>query len=155
MKKFKVGKYYIFNKNRKKIGKVKIYALVEIDGILHAVFTYYLDAIKPIRTLPVEIEGETQIIHFGEAAGYYLSAAAPVLLKPAKFKVGKEYFFCDKTGSKVHVFINARYRDPIDHKIKVIANYTTFGKVHTDEKGDEIAKLYDGKIVNAKNEVKE
>lgn len=75
--------------------------------------------------------------------------------KPAKFKVGKEYFFCDKTGSKVHVFINAKYRDPIDHKIKVIANYTTFGKVHTDEKGDEIAKLYDGKIVNAENEVKE
>lgn len=155
MKKFKVGKYYIFDKNGKKIGKVKIYALVEIDGILHAVFTYYRDAIKPIRTLPIEIEGETQTIHFGEAAGYYLSAAAPVPLKPAKFKVGKEYFFCDDAGFKVHVFINAKYREPIGHKIKVIANYTTLGVVHTDEKGNEIAKLYDGKIVNAKNEVEE
>lgn len=75
--------------------------------------------------------------------------------RPAKFKAGKEYFFCDKTGSKVHVFINAKYRDPIGHKIKVVANYTTRGEVHTDEKGNEIAKLYDGKIVNAKNEVKE
>ena len=79
----------------------------------------------------------------------------PAIYRPARFKTGKEYFFCDAAGFKVHVFINAKYRDPIGHKIKVVANCTTLGEVHTDEKGDEIAKLSDGKIVNAKNEVKE
>lgn len=153
MKKFKVGKYYIFNKNGKKIGKVKIYALVEIDGILHAVFTYYLDAIKPIRTLPVEIEGETQTIHFGEAE-YYLSAAAPVPLKPAKFQVGKKYCFLPSIGRGYPVLINAKYRDPEDNKVKVVINGTTFNTVYTNKDGDERATFFNEEI-KAENEIKE
>ena len=151
MKKFKVGKYYIFDKNGKKIGKVKIYALVEIDGILHAVFTYYLDAIKPIRTLPVEIEGETQTIHFGDAAGYYLSAAAPVPLKPAKFKVGNKYKWVSNNGEST-VIINAKYRD--GNKVKVVIDDMTFSRVYTDEKGNERAYMLDDEI-KAEDEVKE
>lgn len=154
MKKFKVGKYYIFDKNGKKIGKVKIYALVEIDGILHAVFTYYLDAIKPIRTLPVEIEGETQTIHFGEAAGYYLSAAAPVTLMPAKFKVGKEYFYRNNEGFDEKIYINTKYKDPADKHLKVVFDLGVISVVHTDEDGNEILNAYRYKV-NAKNEMKE
>lgn len=163
MKKFKVGKYYIFNKNGKKIGKVKIYALVEIDGILHAVFTYYLDAIKPIRTLPVEIEGETQTIHFGEAAGYYLSAAAPVPLKPAKFQVGKKYHYFFDENDEGERFITARYKDPIDGRLKVVFSDEVY-EIYTDQDGNEYITFYENAIddeneteyeVNAKNEVKE
>lgn len=154
MKKFKVGKYYIFDKNGKKIGKVKIYALVEIDGILHAVFTYYLDAIKPIRTLPVEIEGETQTIHFGEAAGYYLSAAAPVQLKPAKFQVGKKYFCHNSHGYKIKIFINAKYKDPADNKLSVVFDGDVVKTVSTDQDGNETITFLNYKF-KAKNEAKE
>lgn len=154
MKKFKVGKYYIFDKNGKKIGKVKIHALVEIDGILHAVFTYYLDAIKSIRTLPVEIEGETQTIHFGEA-GWYLNADAPVLPKPIKFKVGKKYHYFFDENDEGERFITARYKDPIDGRLKVV-----FGddicEINIDQNGNE--ELYLTLLdveVKAGNEVKE
>lgn len=154
MKKFKVGKYYIFDKNGKKIGKVKIHALVEIDGILHAVFTYYRDAIKPIRTLPVEIEGETQTIHFGEAAGYYLSAAAPVSLKPAKFQVGKKYFCHNSHGYKIKIFINAKYKDPADNKLNVVFDGDVIRTINTDQDGNETITFLNYKF-KAKNEVKE
>ena len=157
MKKFKVGKYYIFNKNGKKIGKVKIYALVEIDGILHAVFTYYLDAIKPIRTLPVEIEGETQTIHFGEAAGYYLSAAAPVPLKPAKFQVGKKYFYYDDDDYENEIFINAKYIDPKDKAVTVVFEDVAVRIVKLDPDGNEYIDCNDSEdgSIKAINEVKE
>lgn len=156
MKEFKVGKYYIFDKNGKKIGKAKIHALVQIDGILHAVFTYYLVALKHVRTLPVEIEGETQTIHFGEA-GYYLSADTPVQPQVVKFKVGKAYVddrhdlyqvtnrYTDANGETYIVldnkFIGEVFKDKIDGEVvehtcfsnyekevasKVIAN-KTFG----------------------------
>ena len=151
MKKFKVGKYYIFNKNEKKIGKVKIYALIEIDGILHAVFTYYLDAIKPIRTLPVEIEGETQTIHFGEAAGYYLSAAAPVQLKPAKFKVGKQYTGTDSNNKQYSVVISAKYRDPQDNKVRVVVSNRFIEEIYTDKDDNERFSLVDD-VIKAENE---
>ena len=151
MKKFKVGKYYIFNKNEKKIGKVKIYALIEIDGILHAVFTYYLDAIKPIRTLPVEIEGETQTIHFGEAAGYYLSAAAPVSLKQAKFKVGKQYTGTDSNNKQYSVVISAKYRDPQDNKVRVVVSNRFIEEIYTDKDDNERFSLVDD-VIKAENE---
>lgn len=90
-KELKVGEYVIFDRNGKKTGKAKIHGFVLIDGILHAVFTYYIDGvIKHIRTLPVEIEENADAIHFG-GAGCYLTAASPVLPKPVKFKVGKIY----------------------------------------------------------------
>ena len=135
MKKFKVGKYYIFNKNGKKIGKVKIYALVEIDGILHAVFTYYLDEIKHVRTLPVEIEGETQTIHFGEAAGYYLSADAPVQHKIVKFKVGKVYI---DDGNDLYQLTN-RYTDANGETYIVLSN-KFIGEVFKDKIDGEVVE---------------
>lgn len=151
MKKFKVGKYYIFNKNGKKIGKAKIHALVQIDGILHAVFTYYLDVIKHVSTLPVEIEGETQTIHFGEAAGYYLSSAAPVPPKPAKFKVGKQYTGTDSTGKLFSVFINTKYRNPKDKKVKVVVNNRFFATVYTGTNDNE-RFLFSDYVIKAENE---
>lgn len=132
MKKFKVGKYYIFNKNGKKINKAKIHALVEIDDILHAVFIYYTDVTKHVHTLPIEIEGETQTIHFNDA-GWYLSADSPVQPKIVKFKVGKVYIddrcdlyqltnrYTDANGNTYIVldnkFIGEVFKDKIDGKV--------------------------------------
>lgn len=143
MKKFKVGKYYIFNKNGKKIGKAKINVLFQIEGILHAVFTYYLDAIKHICTLPVEIEGKTTTIHFGEA-GYYLNADAPVQPKVVKFKVGKAYVddrhdlyqvtnrYTDANGNTYIVlgnkFIGEIFKDEIDGGVVEQACFSNYEK---------------------------
>lgn len=106
-KEFKVGEYYIFYGAKKKVGKAKIHALIQIDGILHAVFTYYIDGvIKHIRTLPVEIEENADAIHFG-GAGCYLTADAPVQPKVVKFKVGEVYF------NKSNEFtVTAKYTSP-------------------------------------------
>lgn len=153
MKKFKTGKYYIFNKNGKKIGKVKIHALVEIDDILHAVFTYYTDVTKHVHTLPIEIEGETQTIHFNDAR-WYLNAAAPVSLMPAKFKVGKEYFYRNNEGFDEKIYINTKYKDPADMQLKVVFDLGVISEVHTDEDGNEILNAYRYKV-SAINEVKE
>lgn len=151
MKEFKVGKYYIFNKTGTKIGKAKIHALVQIDGILHAVFTYYLVALKHVRTLAVEIEGEAQTIHFGEA-GYYLSAAAPVPLKPVKFKVGKSYSYCSYRNNEWEIFINAKYKDPHSNKVTAVTDGATISTVNTDRDGNEYITFCNGEL-SAKNEV--
>ena len=162
MKEFKAGKYYIFNKNGKKIGKAKIHALVQIDGILHAVFTYYLVALKHVSTLAVEIEGEAQTIHFGEA-GWYLNADAPVQPKPVKFKVGKEYFYHNKEGFDKKIFIHAKYKDPADSLIKVVFTNGEISVCYLDKNGNEYITFCEYEInaknvvkyeVNAKNEVK-
>lgn len=89
-KEFKIGNYIIFNGAGKKIGVAKIHNLIEIDGAPYAVFTYYYDAIKQVRTSPVKIEGKSETIRFGNA-GHYLDADAPVLPKAIKFQVGKTY----------------------------------------------------------------
>ncbi len=97
---FKIGKYVIFDRNGKKKSEATIHALIQIDGILHAVFTYYYgDVIRHIRILPVEIEENANTIHFGEDE-WYLTAASPVPPKSVKFQVGKTYVD-DK-----HVFFN-------------------------------------------------
>lgn len=150
MKKFKVGKYYIFNKNGKKIGKAKIHVLFEIEGILHAVFTYYLDAVKHVRTLPIEDEGEIQTIHFG-AAGYYLSAAAPVQPKPAKFKVGKQYTGTNSNNKQYSVVISAKYRDPKDNKVRVVVSNRFLEEIYTDKDDNERFSLV-GDVIKAENE---
>ena len=110
-KELKVGEYVIFDRNGKKTGKAKIHGFVLIDGILHAVFTYYIDGvIKHIRTLPVEIEENADAIHFG-GAGCYLTADAPVLPKPVKFQVGKVYRYQTSGGSFLSYTVTAKYTD--------------------------------------------
>ena len=143
MKEFKAGKYYIFDKNGKKIGKAKIHALVQIDGILHAVFTYYLVALQHVSTLAVEIEGEAQTIHFGEA-GWYLNADAPVQPQVVKFKVGKAYVddrhdlyqvtnrYTDANGNTYIVlgnkFIGEIFKDEIDGGVVEQACFSNYEK---------------------------
>lgn len=150
MKKFKVGKYYIFNKNGKKINKAKIHALVEIDDILHAVFTYYTIVTKHIHTLPIEIEGETQTIHFNDA-GWYLNAAAPITLMPAKFKVGKQYTGTNSNNEQYSVVISAKYRDPKDNKVRVVVSNRFLEEIYTDKDDNERFWLVDDEI-KAENE---
>ena len=73
---------------------------------------------------------------------------------PAKFKVGKEYFYRDKEGTDKKIFIHAKYKDPADNKVKVVLNGATISEVFTDDKGNERATILDD-IVKAEDEVKE
>ena len=40
--------------------------------------------------------------------------------KPAKFKVGKKYYCMDDHGERTAFFVTARYKDPLDGKLKVV-----------------------------------
>lgn len=129
-KEFKVGEYYIFYGAKKKVGKAKIHALIQIDGVLHAVFTYYIDdVINSVRTLPVEIEENADAIHFC-ATGCYLTAASPVLPKPIKFKV-REVYIDDK-----HNFfeVTDKYTDRDTTYIVLDNKYvTSVGEIGVDD----------------------
>ena len=83
---------------------------------------------------------------------------------PAKFKVGKEYFYFNDDDWAVHVFVNAKYRDPADNKVKIVFENTNPREVYTDENGNEYITLYENAInaengteyeVNAENVVEE
>ena len=73
--------------------------------------------------------------------------------KPAKFKVGKEYFYFNDDDWAVHVFVNAKYLDPADNKVKIVFENTNPREVYTDENGNEYIALYENAI-NAENDVK-
>lgn len=73
--------------------------------------------------------------------------------RPAKFKVGKEYFYFNDDDWAVHVFVNAKYRDPADNKVKIVFENTNPREVYTDENGNEYITLYENAI-NAENAVK-
>lgn len=138
-KELKVGEYVIFDRNGKKTGKAKIHGFVLIDGILHAVFTYYIDGvIKHIRTLPVEIEENADAIHFG-GAGCYLTADAPVLPKPVKFQVGRTY-----VDDKLNRYkITDKYTDNGTTYIVLINTYVTeVSKIDVDDDVVEFAKIF-------------
>lgn len=81
--------------------------------------------------------------------------------KPAKFKVGKEYFYFNDDDWAAHVFVNAKYRDPADNKVKIVFENTNPREVYTDENGNEYITLYENAInavkyeVNAEDEVEE
>lgn len=72
---------------------------------------------------------------------------------PAKFKVGKEYFYFNDDDWAVHVFVNAKYRDPADNKVKIVFENTNPREVYTDENGNEYITLYENAI-NSENAVK-
>lgn len=74
--------------------------------------------------------------------------------KPAKFKVGKEYFYFNDDDWAAHVFVNAKYRDPADNKVKIVFENTNPREVYTDENGNERATILDD-IVKAEDEIKE
>ena len=73
--------------------------------------------------------------------------------RPAKFKVGKEYFYFNDDDWAVHVFVNAKYRDPADNKVKIVFENTNPREVYTDENGNEYIALYENAI-NAENAAK-
>ena len=73
--------------------------------------------------------------------------------KPAKFKVGKEYFYFNDDDWAAHVFVNAKYLDPADNKVKIVFENTNPREVYTDENGNEYITLYENAI-NAENDVK-
>lgn len=139
-KELKVGEYVIFDRNGKKTGKAKIHGFVLIDGILHAVFTYYIDGvIKHIRTLPVEIEENADAIHFG-GAGCYLTADAPVLPKLVKFKVGEIYTNNDDDKFR----ITDKYSNCLNGSMHLVLNDEIVADVKPDDDGIEHAEFYDG-----------
>ena len=74
--------------------------------------------------------------------------------KPAKFKVGQSYLYHSKSGCSASVFINAKYKDPADNKVKVVIDNTTFSEVYTDKEGNERATEL-GNEIKAEDEVKE
>ena len=74
---------------------------------------------------------------------------------PAKFKVGKKYHYFFDEDDEGERFITARYKDPIDGRLKVV-----FGddicEINIDQNGNE--ELYLALLdveVNAEDEVKE
>lgn len=68
---------------------------------------------------------------------------------PAKFKVGKEYF-CNYEK----ILINAKYRDPVDNKLKVVFNNSSIRTINTDKDGNETIIVCSNEI-KAENEVEE
>lgn len=84
--------------------------------------------------------------------------------RPAKFKVGKEYFYRNKEGFDKKIYINAKYKDPADGLIKVVFTNGEISVCYLDKDGNEYITFCDYEInaknvvkyeVNAKNEVKE
>ena len=73
--------------------------------------------------------------------------------KPAKFKVGKKYYYIDG-GCKKTVFINAKYKDPEDNQLTAVVDDCVVRAVFADQNGNEVFK-YCGDNVRAENEVKE
>lgn len=69
--------------------------------------------------------------------------------RPAKFQVGKEYF-CNYEK----ILINAKYRDPVDNKLKVVFNNSSIRTINTDKDGNETIIVCSNEI-KAKNEVEE
>ena len=83
--------------------------------------------------------------------------------RPAKFKVGKEYHYFFDENDEGERFITARYKDPIDGRLKVVFGDEVY-EIYTDQDGNEYITFYENAIddeneteyeVNAKNEVKE
>lgn len=119
MKEFKVGKYHIFDRDIKKIGKATIHGFVELNGTKHAVVSYRdNDNVPYIKDLPMcELDGRTAI--FLLDAGF-IYADAPVQPNAAKFQVGKTYIddkhvLFDVTNKYIdakgitHIILNNKY----------------------------------------------
>ena len=72
---------------------------------------------------------------------------------PAKFQVGKEYFYRDKEGTVKKIFIHAKYKDPADSLIKVVFTNGVIRECYLDKDENEYITFYDYEI-DAENAVK-
>ena len=87
--------------------------------------------------------------YFNENIDEWLPFGVEETSTPAKFKVGKEYF-CNYEK----ILINAKYRDPVDNKLKVVFNNSSIRTINTDKDGNETIIVCSNEI-KAKNEVEE
>ena len=127
---FKIGKYAIYNENKKRTKAIAtIHALVQVDGELYAILSH-IDTIKRVRALPVEKnENGLTVIHLGY--GYYLDSNGPVQPKSAKFEVGKSYIDSDYIKSYI---VNAKYTDK--DSTYIVLNNEFVAEVKNEEADD-------------------
>lgn len=82
--------------------------------------------------------------------------------RPAKFKVGKKYYCLDDYGERTAVFVTAKYKDPLDGKLKVVFDNRVC-EVKTDEYDEEgeednnefLSEDFLSDVIDARDEVKE
>lgn len=85
-----------------------------------------------------------------------------VSTRPAKFKVGKKYYCLDDYGERTAVFVTAKYKDPLDGKLKVVFDNRVC-EVKTDEYDEEgeednnefLSEDFLSDVIDARDEVKE
>jgi len=78
----------------------------------------------------------------------------PTIRRPAKFKVGKKYYYFDDSYDEWETTITARYKDPLDGRIKVVFD----GKVcvvNTEDDTEWLDEPFMDNVVKATDEVKE
>lgn len=139
MKEFKVGKYHIFDRDIKKIGKATIHGFVEVNGTKHAVVSYRdNDNVLYIKDLPMcELDGRTAIFLLDAV---FIFADAPVQPKVVKFKVGEIY--TNNDDDKFH--ITNRYSNCLNGSMHLVLNDEIVADVKPDDDGVEHAEFYDG-----------
>lgn len=74
--------------------------------------------------------------------------------KPVKFQVGKKYYYFDDSYDEWETTITARYKDPLDGKIKVVFDNHVC-KVNTEDDTEWLDEPFMDNVVKATNEVKE
>lgn len=139
MKEFKVGKYHIFDRDIKKIGKATIHGFVEVNGTKYAVVSYRdNDNVPYIKDLPVcELNGRKAIFLLDAV---FIFADAPVQPKVVKFKVGEIY--TNNDDDKFH--ITNRYSNCLNGSMHLVLNDEIVADVKPDDDGVEHAEFYDG-----------
>jgi len=74
--------------------------------------------------------------------------------KPTKFQVGKKYYYFDDSYDEWETTITARYKDPLDGKIKVVFDNHVC-KVNTEDDTEWLDEPFMDNVVKATDEVKE
>ena len=114
-KEFNVGEYYLFNDAKKKVGKERIYSIVQVEGKPYAVVSFGLGGTTEPFVLPIKHDnGRAYIDLFGR----YLNIDAPVLPKTVKFKIGETYI----DDRLKRITVTAKYTDNIGSTYIVLGN---------------------------------
>lgn len=143
MKEFKVGKYHIFDRDIKKIGKATIHGFVEVNGTKHAVVSYRdNDNIPYIKDLPMcELDGRTAIFLLDAV---FIFADAPVQPKVVKFKVGKIY-----SDYEHNVFSVVDKYTPYKGETHLVLDDRFIAKVEVKDNVEYASFVYsDGSLIN-------
>lgn len=76
--------------------------------------------------------------------------------RPAKFQVGKSYFYYDDDDYEGKLFVNARYVDPRDNKLKLVMEGSLIKDVNVGQDGKEYIDFCESEdgVLKAINEVK-